>query len=349
MHWKTDRVVQATEAAADVVGMTPPRQIIRGKTVMITVQATGRSFRFLPTKKVGDTILYVLAAALEGLEIDIHEFCFLSNHFHIVLTPRKANLPKFTQKFHSNLSRALNAIRGTRGANIEKDYNIVVEEDPEAILRACAYTLANPVKAHLVSRIRQWKGPNSFSLEYGQELRIERPNYGLWKPVDTALPSKNPSRPRKKPWEATRRSFRGRWKSPEVVTLKLTRPPVFTGELSDAQLRNEIRRRALEKEGEAERERSAAGRKALGMKRVLKQSFLDIPGTRQDLFGPVPKVSAASRWAKKAALQRCREFVARYREALREWMAGNLEVEFPAGTYLMRERFGVRCTATAPG
>ena len=314
---------------------------------MVTVQATGRAFRFLPTERIAQTIWYCFAVCLLGFNIDVHEFCFLSNHFHIVMTPREANLPAFMQKFNSLLSRALNALRGSRGSNIEDHYNITIEVDEEAILRQCAYTLANPCAAHLVSRISQWKGPNSYALEYGQEIIVERPRFGIWQPIPKEPPRKRSRR--KHPWDAQRRSFRGRWVLPEKAPFRLVRPPARLGQLNDAQLREEIRQAARVREADADDARKAKGRRALGMRRVLKQRWSDMPNSRQDMFGPEPKVAASSHWARKEAAQRSRNFQKAYRYAWKEWVAGNLEVEFPAGTYFMRCRFGVRCACGPAG
>jgi hypothetical protein len=47
-------------------------------------------------------------------------------------------------------------------------------------------------------------------------------------------------------------------------------------------------------------------------------------------------------------LLRNREFVAQYREARKEWLAGVGDVVFPFGTYLMRVLHGVRCAGPPP-
>ncbi len=271
----------------------------------------------------------------------------MSNHFHVVLTPRNADLPEFTQKLHSLLSRALNALRGTRGSNIEDGYNIVVETDEETILRHCAYVLANPVAAHLVGRATAWRGPSSAKLEYGKEVIVERPRSGLWRPAER--PSKHARGRRKRSWEPKRRSYRGRWSSPERVSFKLVRPPVAQGTLTDTELRAEVRRRVALREASASAERAKSGRKVLSMRGVLRQSWWETPETTQELFGAAPRVASSSRWARREALQRSREFIRAYRAALRRWLSGEREVEFPAGTWLMRRRFGVRCSSGPPG
>ena len=251
----------------------------------------------------------------------------------------------FAQDLNSLLSRALNALRGWSGSNFEKGYNITVQVDDGAIVRQCAYILANPCAADLVSRIRHWKGVHSWGLEYGDEVTVERPKYGLWRPVDAAPKKKR----RRRPMEKRRASYRGRWVNPEVVSFKLTRPPAHVGELSDAALRKKIRDEALKREDDAEQKRIEKGRKAMGMRRVLEQDWAAMPRKKEDLFGPEPKAAASSQWARVEALQRSRAFVAEYRECLARWIAGERDVVFPAGTYLMRRRFDVNCTTAPPG
>jgi hypothetical protein len=41
--------------------VTPPRQILPGKTVIITSRAVGQTFRFVPKKRVVASIWYCLA------------------------------------------------------------------------------------------------------------------------------------------------------------------------------------------------------------------------------------------------------------------------------------------------
>ena len=50
--------------------------------------------------------------------------------------------------------------------------------------------------------------------------------------------------------------------------------------------------------------------------------------------------------ARVEALQRCKLFVADYRDALRRWCAGARDAVFPAGTYLMAWRFDVAIAET---
>ena len=116
------------------------------------------------------------------------------------------------------------------------------------------------------------------------------------------------------------------------------RPPILP-KLSDAELRAEVLRRAHERERKAEAVRRQEGRKVLGMKGVREQHWAAIPQSRDDMFRPVPR-AAGNKWAVEEAARRCEEFVADYREARGRWIAGEREVVFPRGTFLMRELFG---------
>ena len=116
--------------------MTPPRFIEPGQRAFLSVRAVNRSFRFVPVKRVTETLRYCLAASMARFEgrISLHEFLFMSNHFHVVLTDEDGCLPDFTTHFHALVSRSLNALRGFMGSNIEKGHAIVVPEDDERLL-----------------------------------------------------------------------------------------------------------------------------------------------------------------------------------------------------------------------
>ena len=295
----------------------------------------GRAFRFLPVERVVQTLFFVFAYAVMNSGVEIHEFCWMSNHFHLLLTTRDTRLPRFMQLLDSLSSRALNALRAWSGANFEKNYNIVVDTDIEAILNHSAYILANPSAAHLVARATQWKGLTSVKMNYGEEVTVERPKFGLWG-----------NKPQPVMRSSGRRARAKRTRTPTSVKFKLVRPPVMEG-ATDAEVREEVRRRVGIAEAKAEAERVATGRRVLGMKRVSQQHWNDLPQKRDDLFGPVPK-AAGNRWAVAEALRRSRTFLEQYREALSAWCAGERDVEFPYGTYLMRVRYAVRCGVAPP-
>ena len=352
--------MQYQHAAVDEAGVTPPRHVEAGKLHFVTCGAVGRSFRFLPTTKVVELIWFVFAVMVAEFGIEVHEVVFMSNHFHVLLTDRRGNLPNFMRDFNSLLSRGLNALRGSTGTNIEKGYNAVEPADEERVVTHAVYTLVNPCAAHLVKRVRDWKGVSSYSWEYGEEVRFERPTSGLWKSVALALVElRKLSRGKRVNRSKRRLRWAGRTKMPKSVGLALVRPKVMT-ELSDSELRQHIRAEVNRHESELSTERRKTGLTVLGMRRVRQQQYTDTPKTSRVLFNTTPRISGQDRWARLDALSRRLDFEAAHAKARNE-IAGLLadergsrqlavqlrKVVIPRGAWLLRKQFGSSCTCAA--
>ncbi len=307
----------------------------------------------MPEERVVASIWYCLAvvAANESYAVRIHEVVYMSNHVHIVATFDDDSMPAFMQDLNSLVSRQLNALRGRSGTNFEPHFNAVEIADAEKILDHCAYMLANPCAAHLVTRAGGWRGVTSARLEYGQPVTIERPRCGMWKPKRVAEKKRQHAKKeggrRRRRKSAGRSAHAGRSKLPETVEFTLERPPGFD-DLDDGQLRGEVRRRTKVLEDGAEAEREEKGWKVLGMRRVIAQHWADFPDSKEPRFGTVPAASGSSKWARMEVLQRCARFQRAYAEARDAYVAGEHGVEFPCGTWLMRRRFNVRCSNSPP-
>lgn len=330
--------LQRFRGVADDGCVTPPRQIHPGQHCFVTVRAVNRSHRFVPTQRVTATISYCLAVTLAKFRgrITIHDYLWMSNHFHLVLTDHDACLPRFMEALDSLLSRALNALRGITGTNIEKGYNLVVVNGEDRLIEHCVYTLANPCSAHLVKRCRKWKGASSLGLEYGQPLVVHRPKVGLWAArVEGAR--------RQDARETLRARARGRTRLPEKVELVLERPKVLE-ELSDTELRQLVRERLGARENELIEQRRKHGRGVLGWDEVVKTSYLAMPRQRDTFYGRIPSHSADDRATWCSAAERRRRFLAAYYRALKAFVRGDRTACFPEGTWLMKQRFGVACS-----
>jgi REP element-mobilizing transposase RayT len=101
-----------------------------------------------PSKAANQLFEYILAVAAGRYEVQLHCWCVLSNHFHLVATDPGRQLPKFEQYLDALVARAFNALYGrwdyfwTAGS-----YSAVTLLTPADILDKMAYVLANPVKA----------------------------------------------------------------------------------------------------------------------------------------------------------------------------------------------------------
>ena len=333
--------------------MTPPRFVQQGQLSFVTCEAVSQAFRFLPTRWVVEMIWFVFAVMVSRFGIEVHEVFFMSNHFHVLLTDRRGVLPDFMRDLNSLMSRGLNALRGSTGTNIEKNYNVVTPIDERRVVEHSVYTLANACKADLVARAREWEGVSSLALEYGKPVTFRRPTVGLWAKVAAALEQLRALLPGQ---SKGRLRWAGRTTMPESVEFTLVRPPVMN-ELSDEQLRQAIRDDVTRAEDQFIAERTEHGRSVLGMERVLRQAYTDTPKTSRVLFQTTPRVSGKSRRARVEAVVRRLDFEkahATARDAIAEVLANAKQlgkrlaaelrkIQIPDGSWLLRKRYALAC------
>jgi REP element-mobilizing transposase RayT len=296
--------------------VTAPRQVLPGTTYLVTRRCTQRQFLLRPTPLTRRIFLYVLAVAARRYNVQVHAFCVLSNHSHLVVTDPDARLPQFMQYLNSLVARATNASLGRwESLWASSSYSAVPLRSREDVVAKTAYVLANPVAARLVRSGRDWPGPWS-----------------------------NPEQIGGAPDVATRPSqfFSATGSMPERVALPLTTPPGF-------ECAGEFRRRVLDalavEEETARTEAASSGRGFLGVTRVLAQHPFGRPAQAEPRRKLNPRVAARDRWKRIEALSRLAAFVARYRDAYEQRRAG-IDAVFPAGTYLLAIAHGVPCAAT---
>jgi REP element-mobilizing transposase RayT len=295
--------------------MTAPRQILAGATYLVTRRCSQRQFLLRPSETVNAIFLYVLALAARRFGIRVHAFCVLSNHFHAVVTDPDARLPAFEQYLDSLVARATNAFLGRwEDFWAPNSYSAVKLESAADIISKCAYTLANPVAAGLVSSSRDWPGLWTSPEQIGSVPIVARkPNV----------------------------FFRKKGYLPEAVELELTVPAGWPVE----EFRERLSREVAQLEQSARRALAAIGRAFLGPKRVLAQKPSARPAPGEPRRNLNPRIAARDQWKRREALSRLVGFLRAYRAARKAFVAGASDVLFPAGTYLLRVVQGVRCAA----
>lgn len=103
----------------------------------------------------------------------------------------------------------------------------------------------------------------------------------------------------------------------------------------------EVERRVAEVEEKCARERQREGRRIVGRRRILRQSWRDNPDSYERRRTLNPRVVARDKWLRIALLQRNKEWQAQYREAFENLRRG-LPAEFPYGTYALARIANVR-------
>ena len=298
--------------------MSRARPVLPGKTYLITRRATQRLFLLKPSREIKQVFLYCLALAAGRFSVRIHAFCSLSNHFHLIATDPEGNLPEFMQCLNGTLARCLNS-HHRRWENFwaSGTYSRVDLVGDQDVLSKMVYTLTNPVTSGLVACSEDWPGARSGTLSTGAEtVTVKRPSF----------------------------FFRKNGCLPEEASLVVVRPRAFP-EFNDQAFGELLDRAVKGREEMAREDFRAAGKRFLGPMRVLQQSALERPGSREPRRGMNPRVAARDKWKRIERLQWLDSWLRAYTEALKEFTAGCREVMFPAGTYWMRVHHRVRCFA----
>lgn len=298
--------------------MTAPREIIAGRTYLITRRCTQRQFLLTPSSVTNQVVRYCLALAANQTGVRLHAYCFMSNHWHGVVTDPDARLPEFLESFHRLLARAQNAVLGRRE-------NFWSSEKPSAVwlvseadvIHAIAYTIANPTAAGLVASPSEW--PGVVTQEVGESSFVDKPK--VFFSQRGGLPSRVELRTHR-------------------LDVPVVRQPSSMGERLRGALRSMV--------SAAHAKLSAEGMRFVGATTVVRQSSLSAPSSIEAKRTTVPKVAAGNRDERLAAAEHLRSFVLAYRRAWQAWRSGFRAVIFPAGTYALRVYARVTCAAAVP-
>jgi len=300
--------------------MTAPRQVLPGTTYLVTRRCSQRQFLLRPSKATTERVGYLIAVAAERFHIDLHAFCVMSNHLHLVVTDPEARLPAFHQFLDSLVGRSMNASLGRReNFWAPPSYSAVALQGPSTIVDKVAYVLANPVAAGLVRRGRMWPGLWSAPAQMGAEpLEFTRPTPFFRKRGTRALP--------------------------ERASLRLVLPPGFD---SPASFRRDVCDELQLREEAAAVDMQAHRRGFLGVQAVLAQRPFARPSRPEPLRRLNPRVASKHQPSRVQALTHLVAFLRDYRRAFSAWRNHATNVLFPAGTYLMRVCHRAPCAAPA--
>jgi putative transposase len=299
--------------------MSLPRQVVAGRTFMVTRRCTQRTFLLRPDSDTNNAFLYCLAYAASKTEVSVVFFLAMSNHYHAGIVDKAGRLPEFLERFHKLLAKHQNTLRGRRENFWAGEQTSVVElADGNDVLAKMFYALSNPVKADLVERCGHWPGASS---------------------LDASLRDRGLHASR--PW----RFFRKEGGMPEKITLTLQRPVGFE-QMEQDEFAKMVREGLAAIESAASDERRRCGRRVLGRALVLRQRWQDSPRSSEPRRQLKPTVAARNVWRKIEVLARNRVWLQAYRAARDLWLRGDTAL-FPPGTYWLRRFGGVTCDQPA--
>ena len=295
--------------------MSYPRELLKNSTYLVTRKCTQDLFLLAPAPWVNQIFLYCIAVAAERFDIDVHAVCVLSNHWHAVLTDRRAQLPRFMEWVHKYVAKCMNAhLDRTQNFWSNEKYSAVRLETPDDALDKIVYVLANPVAALAVSRADLWPGLHTAGVAFGTRLKVSRPDV----------------------------FFRRDGDMPETATLVLKKLP-WPASLSNRAFTARVEERLAGREADLQADARARGYRIQGARACRKLKRTQRPSRKTRQCGISPTIAARDLAIRQAALERRQAFLTAYQDARERWKRGDRDVIFPPGTYWLRVHGRVRC------
>jgi putative transposase len=296
--------------------MSQPRVIVPGATYLVTRRTLRRHFLFRPDSAITQLLVYALVVSAHRYGVQVHAFCAMSTHLHLVVTDIHGVLPRFLQFFHRLVALGTKVLRAWDGPVWDHEATSVVRLLTRAsMVEKIAYVLANPVAAGLVRHAHEWPGAKVNVGELGRGvLRAARPLVYF--------------DPANREWS-------------EEATLPLTLPPAIEQDSAEDFCR-EVAAELERQEEQARAEVQRQGLRFLGAERACRVS----PDERATSFeslrarNPTFAVGREQEGAWRRAAAAVRAFRASYRAALEQWCAGVRSAVFPGGTWWMHAFHG---------
>ena len=293
---------------------------VPGGTFLVTCTTHDSRFLLKPDTVVEQVVRYCLARAAKTYGVLVHAITVESSHLHMVATDSRGQLSDFMTWFNRHVAVCLLEHHRRRFPErrlealwSRNSFNATLLVTSNAILDAIVYTLTNCVKDGLVPDYRKWPGLCSRPRDWlASERAVVRPRLFF-----------NSAKPEH-----------------AEVRFRFTVPPQFADR--DAE-RFVAEVEALIRDEQTAIRARRAGKPFVGARAVLATDPFDAPSNQRPRGSRNPTVKASN---DTAAYDRARQAVRAFRESYRTaWrrFAQGLHAIFPAGTLLMRNRYGVRC------
>ena len=302
--------------------MSPP-SIHAAGTYGLTVRCAFRKLFLTPfAPELHEGILYALGAAQRKTNARLHQITIEPNHMHDTVTVTKANLPDFKRLFHGEVSKFVKAFLRENGfeapARVFGDgrSHHMRLVNSAAQLVYLHYSDGQVVKDGLTRTVDEYPGfVSDPAMMKGTVIRVARP----------AL------------------HFDPRTREP-VEEVRFSMPPLLQRELGADRVVEHLERARRSMEQAHARERKFP---VLGAERLMKQHPWAEPASpRKRNPGPIPSFRVIDDDELEAHCEKETEAFRDAHEAARKARArGEHDVEFPAGTYLMKVQHGANVAA----
>ena len=105
----------------------------------------------------------------DRFEVDVFAFVLMSNHYHLLLRTKLANLSKAMQWLGLTYSRRFNNRHGRSGHLFQGRFKSIVVENEAYMIALSCYIHRNPVRAGMVKRLMDYRWSSYTAYAYGRK------------------------------------------------------------------------------------------------------------------------------------------------------------------------------------
>ena len=291
------------------------RFVPEGSLLEVTCRTVQSRFLLRPSPNLNRIILGILGRAQRRYGLRIHAFVFMSNHYHLLVSPTSARqLAAFMAYLNANLAKEAARIHDWAHHLWSRRYHFLeVSPEEEAHVGRLRYILAHGCKEGLVDTPGEWPGVQCVAAFLEGE-----PLAGMW--FDRTLE-----------YEARRKGIALGpldFATPETVRLE---PLPCWAHLPAQVYRQHIADIVRQIVEESARARRRSSLRSMGRDAILRQNPHAQP--LQAKRGPSPTCHAASKKWRRRLRESYALFLAAYRRASERLRAGDLTARFPPGCF----------------
>lgn len=103
-----------------------------------------------------NSLLDVVAKAMQRFDAQALAYCLMGNHYHFVLQTRQANLSRLMRQINGVYTQAFNRRHSKVGHLFQGRFKAVLVDRDAYLLAACRYVELNPVRAGIVDTPNAW-------------------------------------------------------------------------------------------------------------------------------------------------------------------------------------------------
>lgn len=103
-----------------------------------------------------EVFLATLADAMQRFDVEVHGYCLMGNHYHLLLCSSAGQLSPAMQRFASRYTTRVNRRRGADGPVFRGRFASVPISCSGQLLTVSRYIHLNPVTAGLISSVDHW-------------------------------------------------------------------------------------------------------------------------------------------------------------------------------------------------